>query len=82
LPPAGDVGYLDRYENAGDETVVRARYAAQYALAPRVLLPRVGAEFLIVADDTARPGGDPRLDGYFLVAATPAGHRLFRRLAP
>jgi hypothetical protein len=82
LPPAGDVGYLDRYENAGDDAVVRARYAAQYALAPRVLLPRTGPEFLIVAHDTERPGGDTRLDGYFLVATTPAGHRLFRRLAP
>jgi hypothetical protein len=82
LPPAGDIGYLDRYENAADDAVVRARYAAQYALAPRVVLPRTGPEFLIVADDTARLGGDDRLVGYFLVATTPAGHRLFRRLGP
>jgi hypothetical protein len=82
LPPTGDIGYLDRYENAGDDAVVRARYAAQYALAPRVLLARTGPEFLIVAQDTERPGGDSRLDGYFLVATTSAGHRLFRRLGP
>ena len=82
LPPTGEVGYLDRYENAGDDAVVRARYAAQYALAPRVVLARTGPEFLIVADDTERPGGDPRLDGYFLVTTTSAGHRLFRRLKP
>ena len=82
LPPAGEVGYLDRYENAGDDAVVRARYAAQYALAPRVVLARTGPEFLIVADDTERPGGDARLDGYFLVTTTSAGHRLFRRLKP
>ena len=82
LPPAGDIGYLDRYENAGDEAVVRAHYAAQYALAPRVLLTRTGPEFLIVAHDTERPGGDSRLAGYFLVTTTPAGHRLFRRLSP
>jgi hypothetical protein len=82
LPPTGEIGYLDRYENAGDEAVVRARYAAQYALAPRVVLSRTGPGFLIVAHDTERPGGDSRLNGYFLVAATPAGHRLFRRLGP
>ena len=82
LPAAGEIGYLDRYENAGDEPVVRARYVAQYALAPRVVVGRTGPEFLIVADDTARPGGDSRLNGYFLVATTPAGHRLFRRLVP
>ena len=79
LPPSGEVGYLDRYQNAGDDDALRARYAAQYAFAPRVLLSRVGPEFLIVANDTERPGGDARLEGYFLVAATPAGHRLFRR---
>jgi hypothetical protein len=82
LPSAGDIGYLDRYENAGDEAVVRARYAAQYALAPRVVVARTGPEFLIVAHDTERPGGDARLNGYFLVATTSAGHRLFRRLGP
>jgi hypothetical protein len=82
LPAAGEVGYLDRYQNAGDDDALRARYAAQYAFAPRVLLSRVGPEFLIVAHDTEQPGGDARLHGYFLVAATPAGHRLFRRLAP
>src|SRR4029453_7158502 len=82
LPLTGDIGYLDRYENAGDQAVVRAHYAAQYALAPRVLLTRTGPEFLIGARDTERPGGDPRLNGYFLVATTSAGHRLFRRLGP
>lgn len=82
LPPAGEVGYLDRYENAGDEAVVRERYAAQYALAPRVMVARTGPEFLIVAHDTERSGGDDRLAGYFLVATTAAGHRLFRRLGP
>src|SRR6478735_4961917 len=38
LPPSGEVGYLDRYQNAGDDDALRARYAAQYAFAPRVLL--------------------------------------------
>jgi hypothetical protein len=82
LPPTGEIGYLDRYENAADEAVVQARYAAQYTLAPRVVVARTGPEFLIVAHDTERPGGDSRLNGYFLVTTTSAGHRLFRRLGP
>ena len=32
LPPAGEVGYLERYEDAGAEDAVRTHYAAQYAL--------------------------------------------------
>ena len=82
LPPRGEVGFLERYENAGAEDAVRAHYAAQYALVPRVLLSRVGLEFMIVAQGTTRPGGDPRLDGYFLVSATPEDHRVYRRLLP
>jgi hypothetical protein len=54
-------------------------YAAQFALTPRVVVARTGPEFLIVARDTARPNGDPRLDGYHLAASLPNGHRLFRR---
>jgi hypothetical protein len=82
LPPTGEIGYLDRYENAGDDAAVRSWYAAQYALAPRVVVSETGPEFLIVADGTERPGGDDRLAGYFLVTTTAAGHRLFRRLGP
>ena len=52
LPPAGEVGYLERYEDAGAEDAVRAHYAAQYALVPRVILSRVGLEFMIVAQGT------------------------------
>jgi hypothetical protein len=82
LPPVGEVGYLERYEHAGAEDAVRVRYAAQYALAPRVVASRVGPEFIIVAADAERPGGDSRLVGYFLVSSSPAGHRVFRRLTP
>jgi hypothetical protein len=82
LPPSGEVGFLEHYENAGAEDAVRAHYAAQYALVPRVLLSRVGLEFMIVAQGMPRPGGDPRLDGYFLVWATPEDHRVYRRLLP
>jgi len=81
LPATGEVGYLEHYGDATDDTV-RMHYAAQYALVPRVVVGRVGPEFLIVARGTARPQGEPRLDGYFRVAAFPSGHRLFRRLVP
>ena len=82
LPPSGDVGYLERYEDPGAEDAVRVHYAAQYALVPRVVVSRVGLEFMIVAQGTPQPGHDPRLDGYFLVSATPEDHRVYRRLVP
>ena len=84
LPPTGEVGYLEPYngETGEEGDAVRMHYAAQYALVPRVVVGRIGPEFLIVARGTARPEGDPRLDGYFRVASFPGGHRLFRRLIP
>lgn len=82
LPPRGEVGYLEPFEDAGGDDAVRTHYAAQYALVPRVVMARVGQEFVIVARDSARPGGDSRLDGYFLVTRAPSGHSLYRRLAP
>jgi hypothetical protein len=82
LPTRGVIGYLEPYEDAGSNAAIRAYYAAQYALAPRVLVGRVGPEFLIVPHGTPRPGGDPRLDGYDLVATSPSQHRVYRRRAP
>jgi hypothetical protein len=83
LPPgATTIGYLEQYDGAGSDEVVRTYYAAQYALAPIVVEPRVGAEFVIVARGTARPDGDPRLEPYHVAAALPTGHRLFRRTEP
>ena len=82
LPPSGDVGFLERYVDAGAEEVQRMHFAAQYALVPRVVLSRVGLEFMIVAHGMARPEHDARLDGYFLVSTTPEDHRVYRRLLP
>lgn len=82
LPARGIVGYLEAYEDAGTDAAVRIYHAAQYALAPRVVVGRVGPEFLIVARGTARPGGDQRLDGYYHVATFPNEHRVYRRLVP
>jgi hypothetical protein len=80
LPGHGVIGYLQAYENAGDEEAVRMHYAAQYTLVPRVVVTRTDTEFLIVARGTERPGGDPRLDGFYRVATVSGGHRLYRRL--
>jgi hypothetical protein len=80
LPPAGEVGFLDRYVDAGAEDAQRVHFAAQYALVPRVVLARVGLEFMIVAQGAAQPDYDPRLDGYYLVSTTPEDHRVYRRL--
>jgi hypothetical protein len=77
LPPRGEVGYLEQ-RDANDEAV-RMYYAAQYALAPRLVVSRIGPEFLIVARGTPQPGGDARLEGYYHVLTFPGGHRLFRR---
>ncbi|MDA1183471.1 MAG: hypothetical protein O2930_02355 [Acidobacteria bacterium] len=83
LPPSGLVGYLEAYgDDAGTDAAVRMYFAAQYALAPRVVVGRVGPEFLIVARGTERSGGDPRLEGYHLIRIFPSGHRVYRRLVP
>ena len=79
LPPFATVGYLEQRD--GGEYAVRMHYAAQYALAPRVVVGRVGPEFMIVARGTAQPD-DPRLEGFYPVARLANGHRLFRRLVP
>jgi len=82
LPARDLIGFLDRHENTGTDDAARTWYTAQYALAPRVVVSRVGPEFLIVARGAARPGGDPRLDGYTHVETVAGGHRLYRRTSP
>ena len=78
LPASGTIGYLQPFDGWVDDSV-RTHYAAQYSLAPRVVAESRAQEFLIVASGAARPGGDPRLDGFVEVASFPGGHRLFRR---
>lgn len=78
LPATGEVGYLEKRGGTDDD--VRAYYAAQYALVPRVVLSRTGPEFLIVPRDAEQPGGDERLQGFVPVRTFATGHRLFRRL--
>ncbi len=78
LPLGGTIGYLEPSGGFTEETN-REHFAAQYALAPRVILSTPDYEFLIVANGAAREGGDPRLDNFVPVARYPSGHRLFRR---
>ncbi|MGE0444654.1 MAG: hypothetical protein AB7P99_05455 [Vicinamibacterales bacterium] len=78
LPPSGTVGYLDPV-GGWMEDAVRTHYAAQYALAPRIIVTRLDQQFLIVAAGAADPAGDPRLDGFVEAARFASGHRLFRR---
>lgn len=78
LPPSGTVGYLDPV-GGWTEDAVKTHYAAQYSLAPRVIVTRLDQRFVIVAANAADPAGDARLDGFVEAARFPSGHRLFRR---
>ena len=82
LPATGTIGYLEHYATAGSDAEVRRYYAAQYALAPLVIVSRTGPEYLLVAAGTADPAGDARLDGYVLAALFPNEHRVYRRREP
>jgi hypothetical protein len=81
LPPSEAVGFLKYHE--GDDHIdhLLVHTIAQYALAPRLVLKRNDLEFLIVAPDAARSGGDDRLADFVLVAASPEGYRVYRRRA-
>ena len=79
LPPRGIVGFLEPLQNAGTPENVQIHYAAQFALVPRVVVARVGPPFLIVPRGAANGDDDPRLAGYFRIASSRGGHRLFRR---
>ena len=78
LPARGTIGYLEPFGGFNDDTT-RAHFAAQYSLAPRVIVARPDFEFLIVADGAAQAGGDPRLAAFARVTTLRSGHRLFRR---
>jgi hypothetical protein len=82
LPPRGEISYLE--PDADDQVPdhPRPHYTAQYALSPRVVVARIGAELVIVPRGTVNPGGDERLKGYELVTTLPNGHALYRRVAP
>lgn len=85
LPIAGVVGYLTP---ASRETY-GGFYVAEYALAPRLIVPGADAEFVIVPpeavgeDEPTAVGTvsrDARLQGYLLYRALDNGVRIFRRV--
>ena len=79
LPRLGTIGFLEPLKDAGSPEAVQIHYAAQFALVPRVVVPRVGPEYLIVPVWAASGDGDPRLAGYDRIGSSLGGHRLFRR---
>ena len=79
IPPTADVGFLE--DRSGVDAALRDYYAAQYALVPRVILSRVGPDYLIVPEGAAQSDADERLAGFHELRAFPGGHRLFVRLA-
>jgi hypothetical protein len=85
LPATGIVGYLTP---ASGETF-GGFYVAEYALAPRLIVPGTDAEFVVVppeavADNEPAVIGsvsrDSRLQGYLLYRAFDNGMRVFRRV--
>ena len=81
LPPSAPVGFL-RYEADDDRADrVMTYYVAQYSLAPRVVEKRTDLEFVLVAPDALRPGGDARLVGFVPVATSKEGYSVYQRRA-
>ena len=80
LPTRGEVGFLEHHDAPGTADAARTWYTAQYALSPRLVVSRLGPEFLIVAAGTAHPDGDRRLEGYVHIHTVPGRHQLYRRL--
>ena len=78
IPITADVGFLEYRDGSNEGT--RAYQAAQYALAPRVVLSRVGPEYLIAPNGAAQGETDERLRGFRPVHEFPSGHRLFVRV--
>jgi hypothetical protein len=79
LPSSGTVGFLEYAVDDASSDHVMVYYAAQYALAPRLVVKRTDLEFLLVARDALRPGFDERISAFDLVTSSREGHRLYRR---
>jgi hypothetical protein len=79
LPRTGVVGYLAPSEGSDVADEQRLFYAAQFSLAPLVIVRRQEPEFVIVPRGHAVQD-DPRLAGLFVSSTTSAGHRVYRRL--
>ena len=82
LPASGEIGFLPT--GANDTFNAGNYFAAQYALAPRVLRnPYAGVRFVITGVDApAAIDQDPRLNGFTLAAVRDRGVRIYRRSDP
>lgn len=85
LPAAGVVGYL----TPASGEAYGGFYVAEYALAPRIIVPSTDAEFVVlppeaVADNEPSVIGsaslDSRLQGFLLYRTFDNGVRIFRRV--
>ena len=85
LPARGTVGYLPPL--AGE--AYGGFYVAEYALAPRIVVPGTDSEFVIVPAEavpgahrtsTASISEDPRLEGFLLYREFDTGARIYRRV--
>jgi hypothetical protein len=79
LPPSGAVGFLRFHVDDDRADRLRVFYAAQYALAPRLIQKRTDLELLIVVPDALRPGVDDRLADFTVVASSKTGYRVYQR---
>jgi hypothetical protein len=87
LPARGRVGYLQPAAGGASEAF-GGLFVAEYALAPRLVIPGTAAEFVIVPPESAINGedrttvlrsADSRLGGFVLYRAFENGVRIFRR---
>ena len=84
LPAHGTIGYLPPLSGE----LYGGLFVAEYALAPRIVVPGTGAEFVIVPAEatpsshpvTASVSEDPRLEGFRLYRAFDTGARIYRRV--
>ena len=85
LPASGLVGYL----TPTAREAYGGFYVAEYALAPRIVIPNTEPEFVIVPPEAVAPGEpsivgspsqDPRLQGFLLYRTFETGVRIFRRV--
>jgi hypothetical protein len=87
LPLSGTVGYLQPQDWPSNDAILRF-YLAEYALAPRVIVPGTAPDFVIVVpealvddlDGRAGPSRDSRLAGFMHYARVHNGMRIFRRI--
>lgn len=73
LPPYGQIGYLNPDHSWADARATRTYYLTQYALAPRVVTPGVGREYVIYFSHLGEP---------LAADALPPGMRVVLQIRP